>query len=425
MDSNFFPLRGKSAASLFEALEVPPRHELVLSGMLHRPHQSELRTEVIKHIYGHQRERAEEVQWLALRIDPVDLGRMIFDGHRPASGEPSWREAGAIAAELLVDDLRTLIQELDGHTDREKRIMIDTINVSIALCGPRFSATTSVRASDARFSFLRISWLGTPEQPVSKPVPQTALLNALLDGVLKSRDFILDLATQRFKPSDDLMRETYLLGFSPEELEIAGLNKEDLLHQHQLATDPNIPDVISIDRELFQGFAAPQTPVESMDETEEPDEVDTLEDIIAPTPDVLELRQSLSKHGLNFGNGPRTLEEFDHPSHNFIVDSYEGMKAVLLLNPLNIGTDIKAHISYTEKQLMEFFATSASDIQSDFSLRINRISSPNGRQTLYVELDITMPEYSATSKDARFERLIVFFGLCVEHRDWFDFSRTV
>jgi hypothetical protein len=390
--------------------------EIWTAGFLQYPHHTTTRTEERRHITGHRDARAEELSWIAVRLDPLDFGRMIYREARPRPGEPSWREVGAIALEHLLVNFRTMIDQIELPAQVRDEIR-SSVNLSAAIVGPTFGTKATALGLDARYAYLQFSWIGSPSTPMSVPFTQSTLINTFASLLVKRGEELKRLASERFPLGAAIEREVRYADFSPEEFQIAGIDPNELQALHALSQDPKVADVQSINREAFEGCATPAS--EPVDATDFALENSILADLDHENPDIKVLREYLARRGFNLAFLPN---DFTSPTIPYLAESYDGVTVLLELAGGSSTSTVK---SDPHNQVMADFGRSflgddaPPTLKDRISLQFSISKSLTGDERSFVQVSLSLPELTKENEPLRTEILRGFQEWLVAHLDYF------
>ena len=408
LDAPLFPEGGRSAAAVFRTLSPALPAELWTTGNLLPPNSSESRTEFKLHVTEHREMQREGMVWLALRLDPIDLGRLLYRGETPLEGEPSWRELGAVALERAIQILAA-VSGTDEHTKPPGWAhLCQDVNLSGRLSGLRFGHSALLSEPDYRFSFLELSWVGTVKHPMSSPIAQTLVIHELCAELQKELPYLKGTALSRYPVGHFLRHEEYP-ELSHEELEMMGANAVEYDALRALEQDTRIPDVIPVTREGFESRAAPPL-VPQIDEASNRDSVPNLIDELQAE-DVNRFKMQLASAGIGVAGDHASS---DPASIHSVERSESGVKVFLELDVRDGESGLEIAKVFENGLHAEVVATG---LAGSLDLKFSRLLELHRKERWFSEINLQLPRSSPQNDPIRSARLAILARALIDHRD--------
>jgi hypothetical protein len=410
LDSPLFLERGKSASSVFGNLSPRLSEEIWTTGKLPPPNGAVLRSEYRTHVTEHRGTQREGLLRLAVRMDPVDLGRILYLGTTPLDGEPSWRELGALAIERIMTILTTLAKEPNTPGRPPWASQCEEVHLSGRVSGFKFGSEALVEVPDHRFCLLEFSWVGTVRHPTSSPISQVLVINELIAELRADLDGLKSAAIERYPVGHNLRHETHA-PLSSDELAILNANPVDYGALVDLEQNPSLPDMIPPGREAVESHACPlMSPPPAEAETD----VRSLTNSIGlrNLDDTNRFRDQLARAGFKF---PLKPEESLKDYVNEVEQTEQGMRVQL---ELQLG---EGQSGYEAAQVLEsglFAEAMSSGLVKFLDTKFSRLVETNRSERWFLEINLSLPFISRQNDPVREERLSSLARTLIDHKRW-------
>lgn len=391
-DLPMFPDRGIGAGLIFAELSPRLSKDILIPGTLSEPHPLVLRTEILSRITEHRKVGREETIRLAVRLDPFDLGRILYEGEVPKLGEPSWRALGALA-------LAQLLRTFDKFANPNDRVDAPSfakdcegVNLSAIVRGAILDLAVSSEI-DYRFSYLELSWICSPEAPLAKPIGQTEIINKLIDGLKQPVEMLKVKALSRFPRGYSIGLERSAT-FSDEELKKVGSDPYTHAKFLALANDARIPDKHAPDRELFESSNCLPQSIDPDCAAQLPTGEDLLSELGLEQPDITALREALNKEGFNLSELP---DDFDAPTTPYLLETHTGVQVFLEID-IKSENSVKPIISALDSGIRAEAA--AKDFWNKLDSSFVSLRSLSNKTRWFLELNLDLPELPSETNAA-------------------------
>jgi|GEM_PF-4783900 len=394
---------GRAALSAIASLEN--LHELIsIGGALSAPHSDNghvLRCEIRPAALAN----SGFIRFI-LRIDAAELGRVLYAGGWPKTGEPSYRELGAVAMDaLLILAAETAKQDV-GNLSPE----FQNQALSVAQCGLRFVGQDRLLGVDSRYATIEFSW--AIERSDLKDAQHPLAINWLIEK-LQEKNKIAALKAQarlKFTPHLALFYES-LVGFSETEKKSCTLPLVDIERLVKLGTRPDIADRNPIEREPTGRSCCELTPVDR-ERFYPPTAPDAIGSSFVYAPrlesiDVTRFREALKNNNFRVSADPLDFE-IRNVAH--LVESEKTLHVYLELQQEVCGVELANDIFPKHPAADEL--GKALDYEHVRLVKTNKLRN-------FISINIKLPEFDNNTRAIRSHILGKTFKLILAHKNDF------